>query len=128
MVVCSRYGNTSLVRSKPLICSQPPLTALQAAMPLKDMATSTGTFGLLKYAGPVPVIAPVAEFKFRTMAGTIGISIGQAIYTSILKRKINRIPDLSGFDTSPAALTESVRTLQRLPVMPLTINDSVYFD
>lgn len=77
---------------------QPPLTALQAAMPLKDMATSTGTFGLLK-----------------TMAGTIGISIGQAIYTSILKRKINRIPDLSGFDTSPAALTESVRTLQRLP-------------
>lgn len=77
---------------------QLPLTALQAAMPLKDMATSTGAFGFLK-----------------TMGGTVGISIGQAIYTSILKRKINRMPELSRFDTSPAALSESVRTLQRLP-------------
>ena len=50
------------------------------------------------------------------MGGTIGISIGQAIYTSILKRKINKIPDLSGIDTSPAALAESVRSLRRLPV------------
>ncbi len=49
------------------------------------------------------------------MGGTVGVSIGQAIYTSILK-KINRIPYLSGFDTSLAALFESVRTLQRLPV------------
>jgi hypothetical protein len=75
----------------------------------------------------VPVVAPVAEFKFRTMVGTVGISIGQAIYTSILKRKLNRISDLSGFDTSPAALTESVRTLKRLPVMPLTMTDSCFF-
>ncbi len=50
------------------------------------------------------------------MGGTFGVSVGQAIYTSILKKKINRIPNLSGFDTSPAALSESVRTLQRLPV------------
>lgn len=75
-----------------------PLITLQAAMPLKDMATSTGAFGFL-----------------RTMGGTVGISIGQAIYSSVLKRKINRIPDLSGVDTSPAALAESVRTLQYLP-------------
>ena len=50
------------------------------------------------------------------MGGTVGISIGQAIYSSILKKKIKRIPDLSGVDTSPAALAESVRTLQHLPV------------
>lgn len=50
------------------------------------------------------------------MGGTVGISIGQAIYSSVLKRKINRIPDLNGIDTSPAALAESVRTLQHLPV------------
>jgi EmrB/QacA subfamily drug resistance transporter len=77
---------------------QTPLIALQAAMPLKDMATSTGAFGFL-----------------RTMGGTVGISVGQAIYSSILKRKINKIPDLSGIDTSPAALAESVRTLKNLP-------------
>jgi hypothetical protein len=85
-------------------------------MPLKDMATSTGTFGFIRYAYFLHVLASVAEFVIRTMGGAIGISVGQAIYTSILKRKINRIPDLSGFDTSPAALSQSVRTLQRLPV------------
>jgi MFS family permease len=77
---------------------QIPLIALQAAMPIKDMATSTGTFGFL-----------------RTMGGTVGIAIGQALYTSILKKKINKIPSLSGFDTSPGALSESVRTLRNLP-------------
>jgi hypothetical protein len=50
------------------------------------------------------------------MGATVGISVGQAIYTSALKRKVNRIPDLTGTDTSPAALAESVRTLQHLPV------------
>lgn len=50
------------------------------------------------------------------MGGTIGISIGQAIYTSILKKNIKGIPDLSGINTAPAALAESVRTLQKLPV------------
>ncbi|KAF8260973.1 hypothetical protein EI94DRAFT_1811009 [Lactarius quietus] len=84
---------------------QPPLTALQAAMPLKDMATSTGTFGFLK-----------------TMGGTVGISIGQAIYTNILKKKIKRIPDISRFDTSPVALAESVRTLQYLPVIAFDVS------
>jgi EmrB/QacA subfamily drug resistance transporter len=77
---------------------QTPLIALQAAMPLKDMATSTGAFGFL-----------------RTVGGTVGISVGQAIYSSILKRKIGRIPDLSGYNTSPSALAQSVTTLKFLP-------------
>jgi hypothetical protein len=50
------------------------------------------------------------------MGGTVGIAVGQALYTSILKKKINKIPNLSGFDTSPGALSESVRTLKGLPV------------
>jgi hypothetical protein len=50
------------------------------------------------------------------MGGTVGIAIGQAIYTSILKNKISKIPGLSGFDTSPGTLSESVRTLKMLPV------------
>jgi hypothetical protein len=49
------------------------------------------------------------------MGGTVGIAVGQALYTSILRKKINKIPGLSGFDTSPGALSESVRTLPRLP-------------
>jgi hypothetical protein len=50
------------------------------------------------------------------MGGTVGIAVGQALYTSILKKKINKIPNLSGFDTSPGALLESVRALKTLPV------------
>jgi hypothetical protein len=50
------------------------------------------------------------------MGGTVGIAVGQALYTSILKQKINKIPGLSGFNTSLGALSESVRTLQKLPV------------
>ncbi|KAH9993769.1 MFS amino acid permease [Russula vinacea] len=69
---------------------QIPLIALQAAMPLRDMATSTAAFGFL-----------------RTLGGTVGIAVGQALYSSILKRKINRIPGLT--------LSESVRTLKFLP-------------
>jgi len=56
---------------------QVPLIALQAAMPVKDKATSTCTFGFL-----------------RTMGGTVGVAIGQAIYSSVLRRKVHEIPGL----------------------------------
>jgi len=58
----------------------------------------------------------ISDLYVRTMGGTVGIAIGQALYTSILKKKINKIPSLSGFDTSPGALSESVRTLKGLLV------------
>ena len=45
---------------------QTPLIGLQAAMPLKDMATSTSTFGFI-----------------RTLGGTVGISVGQAILSGV---------------------------------------------
>lgn len=44
----------------------PPIVAMQAAMPTKDMATSTATVGLL-----------------RQLGSTIGVSIGQAIWSSV---------------------------------------------
>ncbi|KAI0051349.1 MFS general substrate transporter [Auriscalpium vulgare] len=77
---------------------QTPLVALQAAMPHKDMATSTATFSFI-----------------RTMGGTVGIAIGQVIYTSVLRRKINRL-DLKtiNFDTSPEALSQSVHLLKNI--------------
>ena len=45
---------------------QIPLIALQAAMPLKDMATSTATYVFV-----------------RQLGGTVGVSIGQAIWSSV---------------------------------------------
>lgn len=73
---------------------QVPLIGLQAAMPLRDMATSTASFGFL-----------------RTLGGTIGVSVGEAILSSELRRKIRNIPDLN-IDTSPSALNEIVRQIK----------------
>ncbi|KAI0062470.1 MFS general substrate transporter [Artomyces pyxidatus] len=71
-----------------------PQVALQAAMPIKDMATSTATYGFL-----------------RMLGATVGVSIGQAIYSSVLRKKVALIPNVN-FDTSPAALSQSVRQLK----------------
>lgn len=76
---------------------QTPLIGLQAAMPLKDMATSTATFGFI-----------------RTLGGTVGISIGQAIISGFLRHKIAQIPNLD-IDTSPAALSQIVRQIPKIP-------------
>ncbi|KAF7798263.1 hypothetical protein EIP86_009480 [Pleurotus ostreatoroseus] len=73
-----------------------PLVGIQMVMPLKDIATSTGAFGFI-----------------RQLGGTIGISIGQAILSSTLRRKVSKIPGLT-FDTSPAALSQGVRQLQNI--------------
>lgn len=76
---------------------QVPLIGLQAAMPIKDMATSTSTFGFI-----------------RTLGGTVGISVGQAIFASTIGKKIAKIPNVS-LDTSPGGLSESVRSLKNIP-------------
>ncbi|KAM5535182.1 hypothetical protein V8D89_011118 [Ganoderma adspersum] len=85
---------------------QTPLIGLQAAMPLKDMATSTAAFVLI-----------------RTLGGTVGISVGQAIISSELRQRIANIPGLT-IDTSPSSLTQLVRqiplianTAQRVALM-----------
>ncbi|KAJ6502423.1 major facilitator superfamily domain-containing protein [Mycena sanguinolenta] len=79
--------------------TQTPLIGLQAAMPLKDMATSTSTYGFIRRA-----------YK---LGGTVGIAIGEAIITSTLRKKIQQIPNLTvNIDTSPAALSQSVLTLK----------------
>ncbi|TEB26640.1 MFS general substrate transporter [Coprinellus micaceus] len=85
-------------------CFQPPLIGLQAAMPLKDMATSTATFGFIRYGG------------FATLGGTMGISIGQAIFSSILVKRVGRIPNLPAFlqTTEPAKLSQGVDQLKSI--------------
>ena len=54
---------------------QTPLIGIQAAMPVNDMATSTATFVLL-----------------RTLGGTMGISIGQAIWSSVSRSEASHFP------------------------------------
>ena len=46
-------------RDRLTIYSQTPLIALQAAMPMKDMATSTATFFFLRY-----IYIPYFAFRF----------------------------------------------------------------
>ncbi|KAG2078130.1 MFS general substrate transporter [Suillus decipiens] len=75
---------------------QTPLIGLQAAMPLKDMATSTSAFMFL-----------------RTLGGTIGITIGEAIISSVLQQKLRGIQGLT-INTSPAALNDSIRQISSI--------------
>ena len=77
---------------------QPPLIALQAAMPIASMATSTATFGLV-----------------RTLGGTVGISIGDAILSSELRRRLSTIQGFNNLG-SQSALTGDVRGLSQIQV------------
>ncbi|KAJ7031126.1 MFS amino acid permease [Mycena alexandri] len=74
----------------------PPLIGMQAAMPVKDMATSSTTFGL-----------------FRLIGSTIGISVGQAIWTGVIRQRLSKIPNFT-VNLSGAALADSVRTIQSI--------------
>ncbi|KIJ41235.1 hypothetical protein M422DRAFT_68286 [Sphaerobolus stellatus SS14] len=103
MIMLDDQTSVALKEVLPLIAAigtgglfQAPLICLQAAMPLKDVATSTSTMILL-----------------RTIGGTIGISVGQAIWSSELRKRIAKIPNFN-IDTSPAALTQSVPTLKNI--------------
>jgi hypothetical protein len=104
MITLDSHSNTAKKELYPLVASlgigclfQTPLIGLQAAMPLKDMATSTGAFTLI-----------------RTLGGTIGISIGQAIFSSTLTPRLAKIPSFS-LQASGSALAEAVPTLKDIP-------------
>ncbi|KAF8531473.1 MFS amino acid permease [Gautieria morchelliformis] len=75
---------------------QTPLIGLQAAMPVKDMATTTATMGLIK-----------------TLGATIGVSVGQAIWTSELRRRTVSIQNF-GLSIQSGALVDSVRQIQHI--------------
>ncbi|KAJ6551403.1 major facilitator superfamily domain-containing protein [Mycena capillaripes] len=81
----------------------PPLLGLQAAMPVKDMPTTTTTDGL-----------------FRSLGSTLGASVGQTIWTGELRRKLGKIPNLN-LDLSGGALSQAVRTLYLIEPLPLRL-------
>ena len=56
-------------------------------MPMKDMATSTATFVFLRYNPHLPLfvlmLIIILDHDARTLGGTVGISIGQTVYSSV---------------------------------------------
>ncbi|KAG2137516.1 MFS general substrate transporter [Suillus clintonianus] len=75
---------------------QTPLIAIQAAMPIKDMATSTGALIFL-----------------RTIGSAVGITIGEAVISNVLQQKLRGIQGLT-IDTSAAALNDSIRQISSI--------------
>ncbi|KAG2122925.1 MFS general substrate transporter [Suillus clintonianus] len=75
---------------------QTPLIAIQAAMPIKDMATSTSAYMFL-----------------RTIGSAVGIAMGEAIISSILPQKLRGIQGLT-IDTSVAGLNDSIRRISSI--------------
>ncbi|GAA6054990.1 hypothetical protein JCM3770_000481 [Rhodotorula araucariae] len=65
---------------------QLPLLHLQAAMPVKDLATSTATLALL-----------------RSIGGTVGIAVAGAIYASELKKGLKGVEDAPGWEAFAAS-------------------------
>ncbi|KAJ7641849.1 MFS general substrate transporter [Roridomyces roridus] len=72
----------------------PPLIGFQAAMPTREMATTSATFLLIKLLG-----------------SSIGISIGEAVWSSAARKQLAKISDLT-LDLSGAALTNKIPVLK----------------
>ncbi|KIJ16698.1 hypothetical protein PAXINDRAFT_112681 [Paxillus involutus ATCC 200175] len=83
---------------------QVPLVALQAAMPLKDMATASSAYMFL-----------------RTVGGAVGIAVGEAIISTVLPKKLSGIANISslGLGDSAAALNDSVSKIHLIPDVTL---------
>ncbi|KZT11343.1 MFS general substrate transporter [Laetiporus sulphureus 93-53] len=103
MIMLSESSSTAEKEIFPLIGAvglgclfQTPLIGLQAAMPIKDMATSTATFGFL-----------------RLLGGSIGVTIGDAILSSVLQRKVKDIPGLT-ISTTAASLNQFVPQIKNM--------------
>ncbi|EPT06037.1 hypothetical protein FOMPIDRAFT_1021147 [Fomitopsis schrenkii] len=104
MIMLSETSNNGVKEAIPLIGAlglgclfQTPLIGLQAAMPLKDMATSTATFGFI-----------------RLLGGTIGITVGDAILSSVLQKKVKGIVGLN-VNTSASNLNQLVPQIKNIP-------------
>ena len=88
-------------------------------MEKKPCAFKSRSFIFLRYTDPVCIVGSVTE----AIGGTVGISIGQAIYSRILKGRINRIP---GPTPRPR---RSLRVSVRSNICPVnTFDDSCFFD
>ncbi|KAG8949458.1 hypothetical protein FRC04_008557 [Tulasnella sp. 424] len=81
---------------------QTTLMGMQAAMPQKDIATVTATFGLARHVNiwfPFPQTLPLTLTfaSDRQIGATVGISASGSVYVSFLRRRLNNI---QGYDAS----------------------------
>ncbi|KAG6370084.1 MFS amino acid permease [Boletus reticuloceps] len=83
---------------------QVPMVVLQAAMPLKDMATATNALMFLCVLG-----------------GAVGLSIGEAIIASVLPRKLAAIPNFAslGFGDNISVLNDNIGMIHLIPDVAL---------
>lgn len=97
---------------------QVPLVALQAAMPLKDMATASSGFTFLRYDHEHYVIVLLTVRHLSIVGGAVGIAVGEAIIANVLQRKLAQIPYFSTLDlhTTVVELNDSIRTINLIPV------------
>jgi len=88
---------------------QVPLVALQAAMPMKDMATASSAFMFL-----------------RTVGGAVGIAIGESIIATVLMREVDKIPNFAslGLGTTIAELNNNVGLVHS--ISDVTVRNAVY--
>ncbi|KAG6370083.1 MFS general substrate transporter [Boletus reticuloceps] len=80
---------------------QVPLIALQAAMPMKDLATASSGFVFI-----------------RTVGGSVGIAVGETIIATVLPQKLASIPNIAslGLGTSVAELNASIGQIHLISV------------
>ncbi|KIK74351.1 hypothetical protein PAXRUDRAFT_175975, partial [Paxillus rubicundulus Ve08.2h10] len=83
---------------------QVPLVALQAAMPLKDMATASSGYMFL-----------------RTVGGAVGIAVGEAIISSVLPKKLAGIANISSLalGDNAAELNDNISKMHLIPDVTL---------
>lgn len=106
---------------------QVPLLAIQASMPVSDMATTTATYVLHRSTTASEWEAihsrhiNAKRFGFiRALGGTIGINIGGAIFSSEITRRLSGV---SGYTASNSALAGDVAGLNS--ILPLELRSEV---
>ncbi|KAJ7911081.1 major facilitator superfamily domain-containing protein [Mycena leptocephala] len=81
-------------------CVLPPLIGMQAAMPVKDLATSTTTFGLIRQQDTW------IHHRYLRWPGRL---------VGVVRQRLSKIPGLT-LDLSGAALADSARHIQTIEV------------
>ncbi|KAH0826974.1 major facilitator superfamily domain-containing protein [Lanmaoa asiatica] len=83
---------------------QVPMVVIQAAMPLKDMATATSGF-----------------MSLRVLGGAVGLAVGEAIRANVLPRKLAAIPNIAslGLGNDITALNENIGKVHLIPDVTL---------
>ena len=95
-------------------------------MPIKEMATSTATFGLLRSAATLIRASSSINTKllpYRTLGGTVGISVCTTIFTSELTRRLSKVPGYQQFASGNSQITNDFSALNKIE--PLELRQTV---